>query len=73
MVKVKHLAGVVLALLALAAVVVMSFIVRKSDAGGSESNVELKGVRRSSFFSSLASHFLYISHSVTSLTNSFTA
>ena len=46
MVKVKHLAGVVLALLALAAVVVMSFIVRKSDAGGSESNVELKGTHR---------------------------
>ena len=46
MIKVKHLAGVVLALLALAAVVVMCLVGRKSDAGGLESSVEKKGTHR---------------------------
>ena len=43
MIKVKRLVGSVLALLALAAVVMMCVIGRKSDAGGSESSVEQKG------------------------------
>ena len=46
MIKVKLLAGVVLALLALAAVVVMCLVGRKSDAGGLESSVEKKGTHR---------------------------
>ena len=46
MIKVKHLAGVVLALLALAAVVVMCLVGRKSDAGGLESSVEKKDTHR---------------------------
>ncbi len=47
MVKVKHLAGVVLAsLLALAAIVVICLFGRKSDAGGSEPSEEQKGTHR---------------------------
>ena len=46
MIKVKHLAGAVLILLALAAVVAMCVIGRKSDAGGSESSEEQKGAHQ---------------------------
>ena len=46
MIKVKHLAGAVLALLALAAVVAMCVIGSRSDAGGSESSEELKGAHQ---------------------------
>lgn len=46
MIKVKHLLGAVLAFLALAAVVVICVIGRKSDEGGSESSVEQNGAQK---------------------------